>query len=69
MSADIANTILHSTVPVDDRVGERDLIMVQRSSFVPVFEVDTNASFKINGPLPSKGDQYVAVVLWVMVLS
>ena len=27
MSADIANTILHSTVPVDDRVGERDLIM------------------------------------------
>ena len=62
MSADVANTILHSTVPVDDRVGERDLIMVQRSSFVPVFEVDTNASFKINGPLPSKGDQYIAVV-------
>ena len=62
MSADIATTILHSTIPVDDRIGERDFIMVQRSPFIPVFEANTNSSFKINGPLPSKGDQYIAVV-------
>ena len=62
MSADIATMILHSTISVDDRVGERNLIMVQRSPFILVFEANTNSSFKINGPLPSRGDQYIAVV-------